>query len=248
MALEITDQSFEEVVLKRKHIEEGIRPSGFKNGPGPRIASNYFDLPMLMDYWSEARLNHHTEATSMLYAAHECARIVLQCGLQESLDRHALASEAMVAGLQAMDLQIFGDMLPALSDLNKQMKDTQNKIPFQDLDLIMLEMTDDLNQLLATLSNQNIDKLKKPVNQKTLKYFSDLVPENQAMKEIMSYILSENFNKNNTFESGLSGTGLTLNDNGFFDYQSDYLKLNSNAPEKQVTKILNSFNYVSETY
>ena len=65
---------------------------------------------MLMDYWSEARLNHHTEATSMLYAAHECARIVLQCGLQESLDRHALASEAMVAGLQAMNLQIFGDL------------------------------------------------------------------------------------------------------------------------------------------
>ena len=100
----------EEVVLKRKHIEEGIRPPGFKNGSGPRIASNYFDLPMLMDYWSEARLNHHTEATSMLYAAHECARIVLQCGLQESLDRHALASEAMVAGLQAMNLQIFGDL------------------------------------------------------------------------------------------------------------------------------------------
>ena len=100
----------EEVVLKRKHIEEGIRPPGFNNGSGPRIASNYFDLPMLMDYWSEARLNHHTEATSMLYAAHECARIVLQCGLQESLDRHALASEAMVAGLQAMNLQIFGDV------------------------------------------------------------------------------------------------------------------------------------------
>ena len=145
-------------------------------------------------------------------------------------------------------LKIFGDMLPELSDLNKQMKDTQNKIPFQDLDLIMLQITDDLNQLLATLSNQNIDKLKTPVNQKTLNYFSDLVPENQAMKEIMSYILSENLNKNNTFESGLSGAGLTSNDNGFFDYQSDYLRLNANAPEKQATKILDSFNYVSETY
>ncbi len=145
-------------------------------------------------------------------------------------------------------LQIFGDMLPELSDLNKQMKETQNKILFQDLDLIMLEMTDGLNQLLATLSNQNVDKLKQPINQKTLNYFSDLVPENRAMKEIMSYILSENFNKNNTFETGLSGAGLTSNDNGFFDYQSDYLKLNSDAPEKQVSKFLDSFNYVSETY
>ena len=52
----------EKVVLKRKHVERGIRPSGFEDASGPRIASNYFDLPMLMDYWSEARLNHHTEA------------------------------------------------------------------------------------------------------------------------------------------------------------------------------------------
>ena len=46
----------------------------------------------------------------MLYAARECARIVLQDGLKKSFDRHTLASAAMVAGLQAMDLQIFGDM------------------------------------------------------------------------------------------------------------------------------------------
>jgi (S)-ureidoglycine-glyoxylate aminotransferase len=74
------------------------------------IASNYFDLSMLMDYWSETRLNHHTEATSMLYAARECARIVLQEGLAETFARHALASRAMVAGLQAMGLKVFGDL------------------------------------------------------------------------------------------------------------------------------------------
>ena len=52
---------------------------------GRRIQSNYFDLAMLMDYWGEARLNHHTEAASMLYAARECARIVLREGLPDSL-------------------------------------------------------------------------------------------------------------------------------------------------------------------
>ena len=97
-------------IKRRWHVEKGIEPEGFKPGAGSRIKSNYFDLAMIMAYWSPERLNHHTEATSMLYAAHECARIVLQCGLEESLDRHALASEAMVAGLQDMDLQIFGDM------------------------------------------------------------------------------------------------------------------------------------------
>jgi len=73
------------------------------------VASNYFDLGMLMDYWSEVRLNHHTEATSMLYAARECARVVLKEGLQPCFDRHALASKAMVAGLEGLGLTVFGD-------------------------------------------------------------------------------------------------------------------------------------------
>ena len=64
---------------------------------------------MLMDYWSDSRLNHHTEATSMLYAARECARIVVDEGLERRFDRHARASRAMTAGLAAMDLELFGD-------------------------------------------------------------------------------------------------------------------------------------------
>lgn len=98
-----------EIVTARKHIEKGIRPDGFQAAGGRMIASNYFDLAMLMDYWSETRLNHHTEATSMLYAARECARIVLQEGLPPTFARHELASDAMVAGLEAMGLTVFGD-------------------------------------------------------------------------------------------------------------------------------------------
>lgn len=100
----------EEVVLKRKHIEQGIQPEGYQHSEGPIIRSNYFDLSMLMDYWSESRLNHHTEATTMLYAARECARLVLKEGLEERFARHRLASDAIVAGLQAMQLRVFGDM------------------------------------------------------------------------------------------------------------------------------------------
>ena len=98
-----------EIINSRKHIEKGIRPKGFQAAKGPMVASNYFDLGMLMDYWSEARLNHHTEATSMLYAARECARVALKEGLQAGFDRHALASRAMVAGLEGLGLKIFGD-------------------------------------------------------------------------------------------------------------------------------------------
>lgn len=98
-----------EAVRRRQHVEEGIRPRDFVAGDGPRIQSNYFDIPMLMDYWSEARLNHHTESTTMLYAARECARVVLEEGLDQGFARHRLASGALRAGLEAMGLALFGD-------------------------------------------------------------------------------------------------------------------------------------------
>ena len=98
------------VVARRRHIERGIRADSDTQGEGASIRSNYFDLAMLMDYWSERRLNHHTEATTMLYAARECARILLKEGLPGAFARHAQASRAMVAGLTAMGLELFGDL------------------------------------------------------------------------------------------------------------------------------------------
>ncbi len=103
------NQRVVDVILPRKKIEGGIRPEGTIDGDGPVIRSNYFDLVMLMDYWSEKRLNHHTESTSMLYAARECARVILEEGLEDGFARHALSSKALRAGLEAMNLELFGD-------------------------------------------------------------------------------------------------------------------------------------------
>jgi (S)-ureidoglycine-glyoxylate aminotransferase len=103
------NERVERLVLQRKHVEAGIRPADIAPASGRRISSNYFDLAMLIDYWGEARLNHHTEAASMLYAARECARIVLRDGLAASFARHTAASGALVAGLRAMGLELFGD-------------------------------------------------------------------------------------------------------------------------------------------
>jgi (S)-ureidoglycine-glyoxylate aminotransferase len=96
-------------IAARRHVEQGIRRDDIADGAGPRIGSNYFDLAMIMDYWSEKRLNHHTEATSMLYAARECARVAIGEGLSARFDRHAAAGRAMTAGLRAMGLTVFGD-------------------------------------------------------------------------------------------------------------------------------------------
>lgn len=98
-----------EVVYRRRHIEEGLRTQDYVPGAGRIVGSNYFDLAMLMDYWSDLGLNHHTEATSMLYAARECARIFLKEGHEQAFRRHALAGRALVAGIEAMGLKVFGD-------------------------------------------------------------------------------------------------------------------------------------------
>jgi (S)-ureidoglycine-glyoxylate aminotransferase len=98
-----------ERIYRRRHIEEGLRPRDYVPGAGRIIGSNYFDMAMVMDYWSEKGLNHHTEATTMLYGARECARIVLQEGLYDCFARHALASRAMVAGIEALGLAVYGD-------------------------------------------------------------------------------------------------------------------------------------------
>ena len=93
----------------RKHVEAGIRGAESVAAEGAIIQSNYLDLAMLMDYWSPLRLNHHTESTSMLYAARECARVVLGEGLEAGFERHRLTSQALRAGLVAMGLDLFGD-------------------------------------------------------------------------------------------------------------------------------------------
>ncbi len=97
-------------IQTRRHTERGLRGSDTAQGPGARIASNYLDLAMIMDYWSEKRLNHHTEATSMLYAARECARIALEEGIGPRIVRHRRAGNALARGITAMNLELYGDV------------------------------------------------------------------------------------------------------------------------------------------
>lgn len=101
---------FAEQIRRRKCIEQGIRTADHADGDEEMIYSNYFDLGMIMDYWGPERLNHHTEATSMLFAARECARVMLEEGLDNGIARHALHGAALLAGIQGMGLAVFGDL------------------------------------------------------------------------------------------------------------------------------------------
>jgi len=106
-----------EVINRRKHIEAGIRAEHHTSGTETMIQSNYFDLAMVMDYWGPERLNHHTESTSMLYAARECARLFLEEGADNVVARHKQAGDAMAAGLKAMGLNLFGDQAHKMNNV-----------------------------------------------------------------------------------------------------------------------------------
>ncbi|TYP71389.1 pyridoxal-phosphate-dependent aminotransferase family protein [Paenibacillus methanolicus] len=101
----------ERKILTRKRVERGLRSGDADENAatGFRIQSNYLDLSQLQDYWSPARLNHHTEMTSMLYGLHEGLRILLAEGLTARFARHRLHEEALVAGITAMELPLYGD-------------------------------------------------------------------------------------------------------------------------------------------
>lgn len=98
-----------EVVQSRKRVEAGIREEGDPDATD-FVRSNYFDLGMILDYWGPRRLNHHTEATSMLYAARECARVVVGEGRDAVVERHRRAGDAMLAGMRGLGLDVFGDV------------------------------------------------------------------------------------------------------------------------------------------
>ena len=63
-----------------------------------------------MDYWGPRRLNHHTEATTMLYGARECARLLVEEGLDAAVARHELHGRAMLDGVRGLGLGVFGDV------------------------------------------------------------------------------------------------------------------------------------------
>ncbi|TPE53377.1 alanine--glyoxylate aminotransferase family protein [Maribrevibacterium harenarium] len=108
---------FVQAVRRRHHVEAGIRDSHHTGAKGARIRSNYFDLAMIMDYWGDERLNHHTEAATMLFGSRECAVALLSEGQDDVLARHQTAGLAMLRGIQALGLTPFGDLKHKMSNV-----------------------------------------------------------------------------------------------------------------------------------
>ncbi|WP_100349157.1 pyridoxal-phosphate-dependent aminotransferase family protein [Luteimicrobium subarcticum] len=104
------------VVRSRHSVEAGLLEPGDDVSDDP-VRSNYLDLGQILDYWGPRRLNHHTEATSMLYAARECARLLLVEGRDAVVARHRAAGDAMLAGVRGLGLDVYGDVAHKMTNV-----------------------------------------------------------------------------------------------------------------------------------
>lgn len=83
-----------------------------------KVQSWYLDLTMIQNYWGKERFYHHTAPINMIYGLREALRIVKEEGLEARFERHKLNSDAFVAGIEAMGLQMVAPKEYRLPTLN----------------------------------------------------------------------------------------------------------------------------------
>ncbi|MEY8371220.1 alanine--glyoxylate aminotransferase family protein [Aerococcaceae bacterium 50-4] len=106
MSLVTFNERTKNAIEKRYQKELGLS----KEDRNPdHIQSNYLDLSQLINYWNESRINHHTEATTLIYGMHTGLRVILEEGIENVYARHELNNQAIIAGVKAMGLGIYGD-------------------------------------------------------------------------------------------------------------------------------------------
>src|SRR5262250_1032439 len=71
-----------------------------------KVQSWYFDLTTAMNYWGKDRLYHHTPPISLIYALREAMRLAVEEGLEVRWERHRVNQQALIAGVQAMGLEL----------------------------------------------------------------------------------------------------------------------------------------------
>lgn len=69
------------------------------------IPSWYLDVMALQSYWSKP-VYHHTCPSTLMMGLREALRILKEEGVQARADRHSLHGRALVAGLEAMGLEV----------------------------------------------------------------------------------------------------------------------------------------------
>jgi alanine-glyoxylate transaminase / serine-glyoxylate transaminase / serine-pyruvate transaminase len=71
------------------------------------VSSWYFDFTPIMSMWGGERTYHHTPPISLIFGLREALRLVQEEGLEARWARHAQNQHALVAGLEAMGMELW---------------------------------------------------------------------------------------------------------------------------------------------
>ena len=115
------------------------------------VRSWYFDLTPAMSYWGKERLYHHTPTITLIYGMREALRIVLEEGLEARWERHTQNQQALIAGLEAMGLELFvknpADRLVTVTAVNIPAGIEDGKVRKQLLDEFNIEIAGGLGPI-----------------------------------------------------------------------------------------------------
>ncbi|MGH9794547.1 MAG: pyridoxal-phosphate-dependent aminotransferase family protein [Candidatus Acidiferrales bacterium] len=100
-------------------ITVGARAEEVIRSRKTKVQSWYFDLNTTMTMWGKERTYHHTPPIPLIYGMREALRIVFEEGLENRWERHRQNQQALVAGLEAMGIELFvknpADRLPTVT-------------------------------------------------------------------------------------------------------------------------------------
>jgi alanine-glyoxylate transaminase / serine-glyoxylate transaminase / serine-pyruvate transaminase len=120
-----------------------------------KVQSWYFDLTTAMNYWGKDRLYHHTPPVSLIFALREAMRIVVEEGLEARWERHRVNQLALIAGLEAMGLEMLVknpvDRLPTVTAVMIPSGVDDVKVRTQLLDEFNIEIAGGLGPLKAKI-------------------------------------------------------------------------------------------------
>jgi alanine-glyoxylate transaminase / serine-glyoxylate transaminase / serine-pyruvate transaminase len=70
------------------------------------VRSWYLDISLLEKYWGTERVYHHTSSSTLNYGLLEALRLIEEEGLDQRIKRHIINHKALVAGVEAMGLEM----------------------------------------------------------------------------------------------------------------------------------------------
>jgi aspartate aminotransferase-like enzyme len=97
-----------------------------------------------MTMWGSERTYHHTPPISLIYGMREALRLALEEGLEARWERHAQNQRALIAGIEAMSLDLFvenpADRLPTVTGVKVPAGVNDGRVRQQLLDEFNIEI------------------------------------------------------------------------------------------------------------